>query len=276
MSWLNLLRRHREIPCRDWGCAIEEFPLSRDGVVQYAQWRHPLQHRVEITQEEIDGWRKYVSPGDFVVDVGAQCGDTTTPLALAAGRNGCVLAIEANPYVFRVLERNAALNVDRTRIEPRCFAAATADGPLTFHYSDASFCNGGDAGSPLRGWFRRQHPLTVEGRNLAAVLHEEFADWLPRLSFVKIDVEGMDDVILASIESILVERRPTIRAEVFKGLSAQRRRAFYEFLVDCGYQVHRYSPGANPAGQLLDAERMNDWRHFDVLAVARRRASRAA
>ena len=34
--------------------------------------------------------------------IGAHIGDTTLPIALAAGKKGFVLALEPNPYVFHV------------------------------------------------------------------------------------------------------------------------------------------------------------------------------
>ena len=49
-------------------------------------------------------------------------------LALAAGRAGCVLALEPNRYAFDILAANARLNPDATRIEPRCCAATPPPG----------------------------------------------------------------------------------------------------------------------------------------------------
>jgi FkbM family methyltransferase len=169
--------------------------------------------------------------------------------------------------VFRVLETNSQLNRDRTHIMPRCFAATEQTGRFVFHYSDASFCNGGFK-SQQRWWFyRRKHPLAVEGRNLLDVLRSEFAEWLPKLSYVKVDAEGYDRAILASILPILREHRPVVRTEVFRKLVVSERYALYDLLTEAGYGVHRFQDGADPIGNSLARRDMTREKHFDVLAV---------
>ena len=58
----------------------------------------------------VDELRKFLSPGDVAIDIGAHTGDSTIPIALAVGKQGCVLALEPNRYVFPVLQKNAELN----------------------------------------------------------------------------------------------------------------------------------------------------------------------
>ena len=68
------------------------------------------------------------------------------------------------------------------------------------------------------------------------MLRTEFADWLPKLSYIKVDAEGYDRAILASILPILRERRPVIRTEVFRKLVASERYALFDLLADAGYR----------------------------------------
>jgi FkbM family methyltransferase len=275
MSWKRLLRRKAR-PSGEYGCEVRQFLLPRDGLIQYAQWLHPFESPKPVTQDALDGVRRFVSTGDFVIDIGAHTGDTTLPLAMAAGANGCALALEPNPYVFKVLAKNASLNRDRTKIVARCFAATEQDGQFVFHYSDAGFCNGGLTTGRRWPFHRRLHPLTVQGRNLLTVLRSEFANWLPKLSYVKVDAEGHDRAILASILPVLRESRPVIRAEVFRGLSAVERFALHQFFTDLGYRVHRYAEGAGPPGPRLEHGDMTRAKHFDILAMPRELALPAA
>ncbi len=262
-------RRHK-LHFAEYGCDLREFKLACDGRIEFAQWLHPYDRPTVITQGAVDALREFIQPGDFVIDVGAHTGDTTVPMALAAGPTGCTLAIEPNPYVFKVLARNAVLNVEKTHIVPRCFAATERDGRFVFHYSDASFCNGGFK-SQQRAWlYRRKHPLTVKGRKLLDVLGGEFADWLPKLSYVKIDAEGYDRAILQSLLPIVREYRPVIRTEVFRKLRAGERFALYDLLAGEGYRLHRYLDDDNPQGGLLFRRAMTSKKHFDILAVPRR------
>ena len=247
--------------------SVREFQLPRDGRIEFAQWLHPYDRPKVLEQSAVDAVRKFVQPGDFAIDIGAHTGDTTVPMALAAGPTGCVLAIEPNPYVFKVLVKNAALNREKTHIVPRCFAATERDGTFVFHYSDASFCNGGFK-SQQRSWFyRRKYPLAVEGRNLLDVLRTEFADWLPKLTYIKVDAEGYDRAILQSLLPILRERRPVVRTEVFRKLMADERYALYDLLAGAGYRLHRYQDGGDSQGELLARRDMTREKHFDILAV---------
>jgi FkbM family methyltransferase len=250
-----------------YGCELREFHLSHEGRVEFAQWLHPNDRPTVVTQPAVDALREFVFPGDFVIDVGAHTGDTAVPMALAAGPTGCVLAIEPNPHVYQVLETNASLNREKTHIEPRCFAATEQAGTFVFHYGDSSFCNGGFK-SQQRSWFyRRRYPLAVEGRNLLEVLRGEFAAWLPKLSYIKVDAEGYDRAILASLLPLIRERRPVIRAEVFRKLRTGERYALHDLLTGEGYRLFRYQSEGELRGESLDRGKMTGEKHFDIVAM---------
>jgi FkbM family methyltransferase len=276
MPLARLLGRSSRVPFAEWGHEVREFVLPREGAVQFAQWRHPCDRPAAITQEEVDGLRRYIQAGDLAIDIGAHSGDTTLPMALAAGPAGLVLALEPNPYVFEVLRQNALLNRQRARIAPLCFAATETDGSYVFHYGDASFCNGG---MPLgRRWtpWRRKYPLKVTGHNLLRFLREDYAPWLPRLAYVKVDAEGADRAILESILPLIREVRPVIRTEVFRKLPAHERRRLFDLLTGSGYDLFRFEGGAQPQGRAVDRRHMTAERHFDILALPREGRERRA
>jgi FkbM family methyltransferase len=251
----------------DYGYEVHEFDLPYDGLVEYAQWLHPYDVPKFITQPAVDAIRQFVSPGDFVIDVGAHSGDTTVPMALAAGQGGCTLALEPNPYVFKVLDANATLNQDKTNIAPFCCAATQTDGNFVFHYSDAGFCNGGFRSQQRWRFYRRKHALTIQGRNLLDMLQTDFADWLPKLSYIKVDAEGYDRAILESILPIIRQRRPVIRTEVYRKLLARERQELFDLLADACYRIHRFQDDTRPIGELLTRNDLTREKHFDVLAL---------
>jgi FkbM family methyltransferase len=276
MSLRRLFHRRKKVPFAQWGCRVVDFHLPTEGVVEYAQWLHPNDTPTSILQPEVDGLRRFVRPGDFAIDIGAYSGDTTVPMALAAGPMGCVLALEPNPHVFKILEVNASLNCEKTRIEPLCFAATETDGQFVFHYGDASFCNGGFRSQQRWKLFRRRYPLTVTGRRMLPVLRDQFAAWLPKLAYVKVDAEGYDRAILESILPVIRETQPVIRTEMFRKLFASERRELYDLLADNGYHIFRFEGGAQPQGRPIDRRRLTAEKHFDVLAVPAVRLNRLA
>src|SRR5690349_23962264 len=129
---------------KTFGYVVEAHDLRTDGRVEIARWLHPGAYRVSASgiQGVADQLRRFLRPGDVAIDIGAHTGDTTIPIALAVGPSGAVLALEPNPYVFPVLERNASLNPSKMRIVPLMFAAMRADGRYEFQYGEEGYCNG--------------------------------------------------------------------------------------------------------------------------------------
>ena len=64
----------------------------------------------EYSESEIAMMRGFLSDGSTVVDVGANIGDLTVPLAGIVGASGRVYAFESHPENFNVLCGNLALN----------------------------------------------------------------------------------------------------------------------------------------------------------------------
>lgn len=258
---------------RTYGFDVVTTVLPREGPVRFALWQHPRMGRDTVTQavnqEAVDALRAFLAPGDVCVDIGAHVGDTAVPMALAVGPGGCVLALEPNPYVFPVLAANAGLNPDKARIVPLMFAATPEDGPVTFEYSDAGFCNGGRHEAVSR--WRHGHAFTLEvrGRNLDRVLRTEHADLLPRLRFLKVDAEGYDLAVLRSLAGVIRERRPWLMAEVYTHTTREQRVALLAFLRDHGYDLHHVEDASHLRGASVGDADVMRWRRWDVLGVPR-------
>jgi FkbM family methyltransferase len=254
-------------PPEVYGCEIVTFDLLRDGRVEYAQWLHPAETPKAITQAAVDELRTFLRQGDVAIDIGAHTGDTTVPMALATGVQGLVLALEPNPYVYGVLERNAVLNRDKTNIHALNFAAMPVSGPVEFEYSDAGYCNGGRH-EGISKW-RHGHAFTLEvhGQNLHDYMRRHFAELIPRVRYVKVDAEGYDLHVLRSIEALLIESRPFVRAEVFGLASPEARQSLVDYLRTLGYHVHRVVDETCYRGAVVETAALQSGEQFDVFAV---------
>jgi len=184
------------------------------GGVRIARWLHPREQPKRLTAAVAEEYKKYIAAGDFCIDIGAHSGDSTLPMAVAAGRTGLVLALEPNPFVYPALEKNARMNRGLVNIHPVMAAAAAADAPLLFNYSDAGFCNGGGHAKINAARHGHFYPLEVHGIDLAAELRESFAGELARLKFIKVDTEGGDLFVLQSLAEIIERRRPQTQAKI--------------------------------------------------------------
>jgi FkbM family methyltransferase len=249
-----------------YGYATQQFEYH--GLpVYYSQWLHPKETPKKMVEKEIDELAKYICPGDFCIDIGAHTGDSTLPIALAAGKEGCVLALEPNPYLYHVLEKNVRSNRSTTHIIPLMAAAIEQEGFVTFEYSDSGFCNGGNH-KDISFWEHgHAFDLEVFGVNLQHELNTDFKDLLPRLRFIKIDAEGFDLFIIRSILEVIKTYHPVIKAEVFKRTSQAYRDALYDQLSELDYSIYKIDEEPVKKGLLLKKGDMMNWKHFDILCV---------
>ncbi|MGO8752880.1 MAG: FkbM family methyltransferase [Thermoguttaceae bacterium] len=252
---------------RRYGYSVQVFDLPGIGTVRYAQWKHPRVRPRALRVEDVEQYRRFISAGDFCIDVGAHAGDSTLPMALAAGPSGVTLALEPNPFVYPVLEKNSRLNRTLATILPMLAAAMEQEGEIVFEYSDAGYCNGGchgDIGVLKHG---HTYPLSVHGINLSHELRHDFPDLLPKLKFIKIDAEGYDLHVIRSIADLIEEFRPYVKAEVFKGTSPAYRRELVSFFLERSYVPHRVAVEPCLAGEVLGPDDMMQWDHYDILCL---------
>ena len=254
---------------KTYGYEIKNVVLPGDGRIEYAQWLHPRDLGLVLNQASVDAIRKFLSPGDFAIDIGAHSGDSAIPIALAAGKQGCVLAFEPNPYVYPVLKKNSELNAAKTNIIPLLFAATPQDMELEFQYSDSGFCNGGRFEGMSKWKHGHAFRLKVQGRNLESLLGEKFPELIPSLRYIKIDTEGYESSVLQSLGSLLSQCRPYIKAEVYRKSEDAQRRALHRSIAALGYVIHKIVDDADYFGETLAERDMNNWPHFDIFCVPR-------
>src|SRR6267154_4124000 len=254
---------------KTYGHKIKQFDLPGDGSIEYAQWLHPHETEKEITQQSVDELRKFLSPGDVAIDIGAHTGDSTVPIALAVGKTGCVFALEPNRYVFPVLNKNANLNAAKTNIIPLMFAATPEDAEMEFQYSDAGYCNGGRFEGMSKWKHGHAFRLKVQGRNLDSLIQEKYPDLVPRIRYIKMDTEGYESAVLQSLGKLIRQCKPYLKVEVYRKLEDAQRRALYRSIVTLGYVIRKIVDDENHFGETLAERDMSNWRHFDIFCVPR-------
>ena len=221
-----------------YGYRIDNFQIDQKENIEFANWLNPLINPKEVQQKEIDFFRKYIPKGSFAIDIGANIGDMTVPMAIAANASGLVLAFDPNPVVFEILKINSQLNKSKTNIFPLKLAAVEKESKYYFASSEASMSNGGlieDLNDNRHGKFKLKEP--IQGIKLNDYLREYYNSWLPKLSLIKIDAEGLDYYILKTLLPILEEYRPTVIIEVYENLSDQVRGEIFELLKKFNYEI---------------------------------------
>ncbi|MFY9759294.1 MAG: FkbM family methyltransferase [Xanthobacteraceae bacterium] len=182
----------------------------------------------EYSQGEIRLFAQLAAPGACVVDVGANIGALTLSLAQIVGPRGAVVAIEPQRAVYQLLCANLALN-EIGNVRAIQAAAGTEAGqafvPVTDHSKPGNF--GGIELSSEGG--ERVDVLTVDSLQL------------PACQFIKIDVEGREQSVIAGATQTIARFRPALYVENDRRhQSADLIRQIREFGYTCYWHLRRF------------------------------------
>lgn len=264
----KIAKHKRKRTFKEYGHRVDSFDIKGYGNIEFAQWLHPSDKPKVISLANVNFYKKLAKEGGMIIDIGAHTGDTTVPMAVAVGKQGLVLGLEPNKYVFKILEKNSTLNKEHTNIKPLCFAATDSEGEFTFNYSDASYCNGGFLSQIKSNRHGHNHTLQVQGKNLEKYLDENYNTDLDRLELIKIDAEGYDKEIIKTIKNLLSTYKPNLMIECYKRLNHTERNELFDLVDKLGYNLYKLENfEAFDKLDQIHRENMMDERHFEILAI---------
>jgi FkbM family methyltransferase len=209
----------------------------KDKQINYHRWMHPWQGDWEIkglfNEKILTNLSKIITPGSTVIDIGAQAGNMSVAYSLFAEK---VISFEPNPSAFEILEKNSKLNPN---IFPFNYAVSDEEGPLTFHYSDNGFCNGGFATRTQAGIGVTGHnvPIDVWAINLEKFIEENNIK-VGNISLIKIDAEGHDKDILKTLTNIITTHNPVLITEIYNGLNSNEITDLLDTIHSLGYKAY--------------------------------------
>lgn len=215
-----------------------EVEVTRGGL----RWQLDLREGIDFSIFLLGGfepatlrlYEELVRPGDVVLDIGANVGAHTLPLAMIVGEGGKVHAFEPTSFAFGKLKSNISLNpVLALRIHAhQCMLMADGELPIV----PAVFSSW-----PLTGeqGLHEQHRgklMSTEGatrKSLDQVLSELGVD---RVDFIKLDVDGHEFDVVSGGRRSLERLRPKILMELAPYLFEESSGEF-ERLIDCLHQL---------------------------------------
>ncbi|WP_019948788.1 FkbM family methyltransferase [Hymenobacter aerophilus] len=172
---------------------------------------------------------KIVRPGFVCLDIGANLGYYSVALSRLVGPTGRVLAVEPIPAFQAIWHDNVQLSsYDNLTLLPYALGSenttvqmGTPERAGLLHHGMTKIA----ASSPTETYARTYEvPMRVPDELLAD---------LPRLDFVKCDVEGFESVVFANMQATLRRCRPLIQTEL-NGL--ENRRQVVALLAELGYK----------------------------------------
>lgn len=192
-----------------------------------------------------------LAPGDVFVDIGANIGYDTLLASSRVGSAGRVVAIEASPRTFALMNRNLAANTFSSNV--RAVNAAVSDLPCTLDLYEVNAANIGAATTlASRGGTLI---ASVEALPLEQILTP---DERSRLRLIKMDVEGAEPPILRHLlerlstypatMDIVVEATPDDDPAAWRDVFDRMRAAgFTAWAIENDYELEWYLRWRRPS-----------------------------
>lgn len=175
-----------------------------------------------------------VGQGYTAIDIGANLGYYTCPLADIVGDKGRVYAVEPVPVIFSVLKRNVAGRKNVTLLN---YALGAEE--RTIEMANDSVAAAGYFGTGRN--FVSEGELSGEAIKFTAQMvrgSRLFAD-LERVDFIKCDIEGYERVVIPELKPLIEKHHPTILIET----DGPTRHDIIELFTEMGYRAYMLQDG---------------------------------
>ncbi len=171
--------------------------------------------------------RRVVRAGDVVIDIGANLGYYSHIVSRLVGESGRVYAVEPVKPILGVLKHNLRRC---TNVEIVPYALGTENRTITMVNDSASITGYMGTG---RNRVADEEDETTEALEFEAEMRRgsELFAALPKLDFIKCDIEGYEGVVISDLAPVIRRHLPVVLLETG---GAQRRRMI-ELFRDWGY-----------------------------------------
>lgn len=207
-------------------------------------------HNRLVEEPEMQLFSDFIGPTDQVLDIGANYAYHTHRMA-GLCPFGLVFAFEPIPFTHRVCERIVRhFKLDNVRLYPLGVGARSEKACFRVPLVEFGAISGGQAhlserNNQLDG--KAQHYRFEKSREIVCqlVALDQFLPPLPRLSFVKMDIEGAEFFALQGMRRLLEQSRPLLMLEINPfflngfGISPDELAGL---LTGLGYEFFRFEP----------------------------------
>ena len=179
-----------------------------------------------------------VRKGDVAIDIGANLGYYTRPLADIVGVEGTVYAVEPVPVIFSVLERNVR----------GCKNVHLLNYALGKEECDVEMAN--DSVAEV-GYFGTGRNFVSEGALSKSAVRftarmrrgSDLFGGLERIDFIKCDIEGYERVVMPELRTLIERHHPTVLIET----DGETRHEIIEMFSEMGYRAYILEAGREVA-----------------------------
>tara|TARA_Y100000034_G_scaffold103692_1_gene129581 strand:- start:48936 stop:49754 length:819 start_codon:yes stop_codon:yes gene_type:complete len=159
----------------------------------------------EFSYQEVDFLKDLIEPGDMVIDVGANIGGITIPLAQKLGLDGYMVAFEPQQYIYYTLCGNVAVN---NLLNTACFQRLVCDVdgevrnmPILDYTKELNFGDNSTKKATEETACTPVSTCTIDSLQLS------------RPNLIKIDVQGEELDVLQGAKKTIERARPFMYVE---------------------------------------------------------------
>ncbi|WMW66263.1 FkbM family methyltransferase [Nitratidesulfovibrio liaohensis] len=215
-------------------------------------WSLDLKEGIDLAIYVLGGFelgtlRRYaqlIKPGDVVFDIGANVGAHTLPLAQLVGVTGRVYSFEPTAYAFAKQQANIALNpplVSRISAHQMMLMADESVSLPESVYSSWPLEGAADLHGKHHGRLMGTHGAVVDTLD-SFVLKAG----IEHVDFIKLDVDGNENDVLAGAKVVLEDSKPRIMLELAPyvyGSEPHKFDGLLDFLWGAGYKLSDMKTG---------------------------------
>ena len=182
----------------------------------------------EFSESEVEIFRKYIKPGDVVLDIGANIGAHTVVLSQLVGPTGTVIAIEPERTNYYALCGNIALNNCVNTIAYQ-WGVSNVSGALKVPLINVPQNSNFGALELDKDWSATAHYV------VPCVRLDDVG--LGGCNFIKMDVEGMERLALEGGSEMIRHFKPILYVEDDR---AEKSEALRAYIKELGYSIEEH------------------------------------
>jgi FkbM family methyltransferase len=214
------------------GRSSQNIEVTRSGIRWYLDLKEGIDFSIYILggfePSTLRLYNKLVKSGDVVLDIGANIGSHTLPLARLVGDIGHVYAFEPTDFAINKLHNNLNLNTNLIKRVTVCQAMLVSNENILVEKElFSSWPLVGD--NKLHEKHKGQLMVTTGAR--AATLDNIVKEYnITRIDFIKLDVDGFEYSVLSGGEKTLKKFKPTILMELAPYLFKNQKNEFIQMI----------------------------------------------
>ena len=242
------------------GRSSQNIEVTRSGIRWYLDLKEGIDFSIYILggfePSTLRLYNKLVKSGDVVLDIGANIGSHTLPLARLVGDIGHVYAFEPTDFAINKLHNNLNLNTNLIKRVTVCQTMLVSNENILVEKElFSSWPLVGD--NKLHEKHKGQLMVTTGAR--AATLDNIVKEYnITRIDFIKLDVDGFEYSVLSGGEKTLKKFKPTILMELAPYLFKNQKNEFIQ-MIELYKKLGYFFYDANNRNTLpVEAEKLFD------------------